>query len=331
MTATFKGGHYSIAKIFGWTIAEHTYVGADSGGAQTTWFDCYGGHSGDDNVYPDPATVADGDLRLAKTICCLDPNDNRTDFDKRLGGRLVLGDCCGIIYGVMGVCFNMANRILYATDKAPVINPAGSAIIYPLYGLYGTPLGTSNPLFTALELVLKQFGVKIPDTFNFAAYLALCKLVMQGAPAANVTLSSILNAVTTEMTTFAEATRHEALLLEIREADSLDLPAKRLQLTIANRLGVDFDAGKSAELVGQINELASVKTELDRAFYEGTISLVKHASILNTAVSKVLTRFEPLLTGDQHNELLGFAPGEHFTLVDPDIAAEVQQTLQNQP
>lgn len=101
--------------------ADHVFVAVRNyNGEGVNYFDCYGGHGAnpDEQKSLDPFRVScRGDvnsLRLAKAICCLDPDDSRTEFGAHDGGALGNGDSSGLFFGYTGVCHQMANRIFSA-------------------------------------------------------------------------------------------------------------------------------------------------------------------------------------------------------------------------
>ena len=155
----FNFGNYGIASIGSHTIAAHSFVVVRSfDGVETINFECWGGVATEQGQEPDlnyPAETFlanEYELRLARTICCFDPNDHRTDyklrpdFDKsRPDGKLKLGDCCGIIYGRRGVCHQMANRICAAVTDADAGDRADMAAYNATHLIWGTYGGEPNP------------------------------------------------------------------------------------------------------------------------------------------------------------------------------------------
>ena len=114
----FNMGRYNCWTIGQEYAADHVFVIVrDYNGGETFYFDSYGGH-GEHEQSRDPCRVScrggNRSLRLAKAICCLNPDASRCEFDSHEGGNLGNGDSSGILYGWTGVCHQMANRIFAA-------------------------------------------------------------------------------------------------------------------------------------------------------------------------------------------------------------------------
>ena len=175
----FNFGDYGIAHIGPEEIAAHSFVVVRSfDGGETIKFECWGGVATQPGQEPDldyPAETFlanEYELRLARTICCFDPNDRRTDYNHRPDfdkskpeGRLKLADCYGIIYGRRGVCHQMANRICAAVtnidagDRADMAAYNGSHLIW---GTYGSEPNPDAPAW-AYDLIDKAFPDVITD------------------------------------------------------------------------------------------------------------------------------------------------------------------------
>ncbi|MBK6466291.1 MAG: hypothetical protein IPF96_04955 [Rhodobacter sp.] len=143
-------GYYDIADIIdGIRIGEHTYGRAPDAKVK---FQCYGGAGQPKGKHPVyPARFARGhfpnpwigksepmDLEMARYIAANGSAGwkGRSDYDRRSGGNWYLGDCSGIVYGILGVCHQMANSIFTAAGKAmdsPLVWPPsfyGTVLIY---------------------------------------------------------------------------------------------------------------------------------------------------------------------------------------------------------
>lgn len=154
----FNFGDYGIASIGSHTTAAHSFVVVRSfDGGETINFECWGGVATQQGQEPDldyPAETFlanEYELRLARTICCFDPNDRRTDYKVRPDfdksepkGKLKLGDCCGIIYGRRGVCHQMANRICASVTDADAGDRADMAAYNASHLIWGTYGGEPN-------------------------------------------------------------------------------------------------------------------------------------------------------------------------------------------
>ncbi|HEX2954326.1 MAG TPA: hypothetical protein VHR47_10135 [Bacillota bacterium] len=154
----FNYGHYCCFRPHPprHVLAAHAYLVAHSfDGNRQVEFNCYG------NVTPDyhPEEWVDiagtylgssDQMRLARAICCFDPDDSRKVYNLRPFnedvfkpvGPLRLGDCSGIIFGAAGVCHHMANRIAAAVTDLD----AGGMAAMPGYNLANFIWGTYGGL-----------------------------------------------------------------------------------------------------------------------------------------------------------------------------------------
>lgn len=154
----FNYGRYGLGRP---EVAAHSFVRAVSfDGTRTVNFECYGGTSDNDPatdcVYPALSFVAsEAQLRLARTICCFDPDDKPTGYGRKPklsppqpSGRLRLGDCSGIVYLHSGVCHQMANRICAAVTDLDVGDLADMAMYNAtslIWGAHGKPPPPQGP------------------------------------------------------------------------------------------------------------------------------------------------------------------------------------------
>ncbi len=216
----FNFGHYGCFYLPATDeqAAAHAYVKVVSfDGSQTVNFDCYGGTSTDNHpedwIYPALSFVAtEAQLRLARTICCFDPNDIRTNYGNKPNlspvepsGKLHLGDCSGIIYLHSGVCHQMANRICAAVTNLDVGDLADMAmyndthLIWKACGSPPPPVGPQpvwdliyaafSGQMTLTDAQLGQAGVDKNATYPVSLlflpwedYLAECKKLVAQTP-----------------------------------------------------------------------------------------------------------------------------------------------------
>ena len=122
--STFTPGSYiTKVPILGQAKCHHTYVFVENQSRQVS-FPCGGSVDGVPctEVYNDDDQLVSGpffgDLQRALEIAKHDKN-------------------CGIIWGITGVCHQMANRIMWCCDGHPVIKAPGWEASYALYGRYG--------------------------------------------------------------------------------------------------------------------------------------------------------------------------------------------------
>jgi hypothetical protein len=141
------------------TVGEHTYLYVQTDGGSEVIFPCYGGarkDSGNHNVYPanlwspkifgykDVGTSVRINLKLARAIATYQHQPDIIDnYNRHSGGWMGLGDNSGLVYGVSGVCHQMCNRILTASQpssstlNAPVNWPPSLSKTYWIYGFTG--------------------------------------------------------------------------------------------------------------------------------------------------------------------------------------------------
>lgn len=175
----FNFGDYGIKSIGSHTTAAHSFVVVRSfDGGETINFECWGGVATQQGQEPDldyPAETFlanEYELLLARTICCFDPQDVRTNYNVKPDfgkfepkGKLSLGDCCGIIYGIRGVCHQMANRICAAVTDADAGDRADMAAYNASHLIWGTYGDGPNPDASsqAYELIHKAFSDVITE------------------------------------------------------------------------------------------------------------------------------------------------------------------------
>jgi hypothetical protein len=174
----FTGGYYNLdIAVLEW--AQHTYVLAGHGSASEVKFQCYGSCDPalreQGSKYPaelyKPQLVFDrrtygegvlGNLSLARGIACGDAHAApRKDYDQKDGGRYGgLGDCCGLIYAVNGVCHHMAARILWACDNTPILWPPSVYVSALVWGFYGNNWEISKPFFEKMRTSVYQQSLR---------------------------------------------------------------------------------------------------------------------------------------------------------------------------
>lgn len=153
----FNYGHYFLDLPLR-DSAAHAYVQAVSfkDRKKTVDFECYGGTSGRENRYSALSFIASEDqFRLARTICCFDPDDKRSSYGRKPNlssskpsGPLLLGDCNRIIYLHSIVCHRMANRICAAVTDLDVGDLADMALYnltHQFWDAYGKPPPPAGP------------------------------------------------------------------------------------------------------------------------------------------------------------------------------------------
>ena len=173
----FQGGWYEIDHGLHQTFVSAEFDVDVEGRSEKKrlWFDCYGTHTGPNRRFPAHHASGPGDLERVLLVACGDVNDHRIRYDRldgsfyELGWSDGLGDCAGVLYGVTGVCHQMANRILYAADADLQMRPPTAWLSYPAYGPFGSTsalVAWSNWKFPApfIENVARRAGVELKAT-----------------------------------------------------------------------------------------------------------------------------------------------------------------------
>lgn len=118
--------YYRPVESFLAPIADHVYVKMGD-----IYFECHGGYNDGEEMYENNK----GDLEYA-----IQTADGQTE---QIDGEYVNDGCASIIYGLTGVCHQIANRILW-TSQILVDKAAGYRLSSLIYGPYGR--GKWNPI-----------------------------------------------------------------------------------------------------------------------------------------------------------------------------------------
>ncbi|NJD90410.1 MAG: hypothetical protein FIA91_02670 [Geobacter sp.] len=289
--ATIKWGWYSIDPVDFWgkpVLASHTF--ASIAGSDGPWFDCYGSHTGPKRKYP--VSKGNGSRRLAVTISCFDPDDSRgnseSNFDRKNGGKLGLGDCSGIIYAVSGVCHQMANRII--TESGQLVTSAPGYLMgsFITYGAYGSPIGR-------------------PDWF-WPIYLPACKMLADSS------------GITPKHTEFSQRVIDSEMEFGVKHADKLY--ENRMSLVVENRLGKDYSAAKLAKLSKIHLKFIESKLKVDDDYLSNVINSIEHTYRVNDLNRQSFISMHDVL-GEKDFEALFGAPAIDHPLINPEIAAQL--------
>lgn len=325
---TFYGGHYQadipvIGPDFHW---EHAYVRVRpqyNDPNEYVDFCCYGGvtpSGGIKNYYPVVQTV--GDLTLARTICCFDPNDTRDNYDRKKGGDLIFGDCCGVLYLISGVCHQMANRVLFAGFGSPIMYPNVSFVTYILWGHYGNPGG--NP------------GTSIVD-LDWFTYLAMCKYKIAQPQAGILKDTAALTQAKNEihdqlLTTAGNIKQNDPVLastieFEVNNAGDKNIESNRMVNLIQVTFGPQYDSTKTNNILSAHKNFMNFKNQYDQGLLQKNITPDKYALDVNQQFSDLLEKFYQELGDADYQKLLRAGYDDKYVLVNPDILAEVYSNL----
>lgn len=289
--ATIKWGWYSIDPVDFWgkpVFASHTF--ASIAGSDGPWFDCYGSHKGPKRNYP--VSEGNGSRRLAVTISCFDPDDPRgkseSNFDRKSGGRLGLGDCSGIIYAVSGVCHQMANRIIAQSGLMVTTAPGYIVGSFLTYGAYGSPNSR-------------------PDWF-WPVYLPTC-----------MALAGSCGAIP-KHTEFRQRVIDSEMDLGVKHTDALY--ENRMRLLVEDRLGRDYSEDTLSKLSKIHLDFIEDKSKVDDGYLSNAIDASEHARRVNDLNRQSFISMRDVL-GEKDFEALFGAPSIDHPLIDPEIAAQL--------
>ena len=335
-------GYYTtiIKSKDGREIVDHAYVYAKRDNTCVkVYFPCY-------LPLPMPNKVQvtrdRGDLSLARVISCGNPDDTRWFYYRlfgaadssigiinRHGETFGLGDSSGIIYGLTGVCFQMANRILYSAEGYPRLCPEEAMrILYLVYGIYGNTykffykkgVGSLNWLeyFAASELIYEK-AIPVPDRFDYTPHMPA---ILQRA-----------SKIQSKLTVFAQTNNDRYLLNEMAYIDNpVLLILSRFRLLCE-------DAGISPEqytnlkeflndfleylfpsdtiTVGNIPTDLTDEEEMNRSYDEMQFSdrEIDHrlfAKELLSRINTLIKDFNTVLDDEEYRKLLGTEPGKEL-------------------
>jgi hypothetical protein len=305
-----RGGYYELDYIPG-GLAEHAFV---IEGDNHTLFPCYGGVTGPQLAYPAKLYTAwivgskeigfsvEADLRLACFISSADVAW-RPSFDRKTGGRYGFGDCSGIIYAVTGVCHQMANRILYATNGPTAGDGGDRAVVWPpslrstywVYGFFGKCF---------------QRGIQCPLGF----WEDVVKPLFPKALAAEGLAQETSDAAVAYMRDSVRAQLESGHTREVRGPKITDL--------VSHALGEELAEERLAALIVEDQEFFAKKRELDHLLLRGEITKGAYAQSINDAWNEMLARAAGILGAEQYQELFGQPPGQRVNLVEEELMLE---------
>lgn len=300
-------GYYSGA--FGVQDFHHSFAIVDG----NINFQCYGGIYGDEKsvrVFPADfwTPVVLFSKNLGKALFCNNsapralaefqiPTDfTRTNYDRKSGGYLNLGDCSGQVYGVTGVCHQMCNIITIAMDVqslllAPVNWPPSLSLSMWVYSFRGNAI---SPLIAIIQRLLGILSESKENDF----------------PASDNALNDLYDAYHKELREQLEKghlpeerTKYlENLITEITSPNALDL--QNLMPSIS-----EADA-----------KFQKVKNDLDNLLIRGQVGYSEFADTVNKALADMVNRCAEILSPADFEKIFKHKPGEKpFSLIDPNL------------
>jgi len=285
MTDLLEGWAYPLdAKVAGYYIADHTFVKAPNNGP--AFFDCYGGHSGQGEYKVDGGT-GNGEYKVAN--CYRGP-----DID--LPGVGTVKDTAYLVYGVGGVCHQVANRFLYSA--CPWI---GKQIIVT------GPKGCRGGMASAL--VYGIYGGAAP----FTPVYATCRAVSVPAPRLNnsnpdespETYEDAINKLHSELALRAE---------NGNPSDTNEIIRDEFNVAIKYTLGEEYATNKIDEIH---SSLLKEKDAIVGDGFKGKDLADKINDVLNENLRKVASH----IGAKEYKKLFGMDPDKPLILVRPELVA----------
>jgi len=292
------------------TVGEHTYLFIARDDGSEVALTCYGGarkDGGNKNVYPatlwSPYIVGSRSVgkevrintKLAVAIATYQHGvkEIRARYDRRSGGWMNLGDCSGLIYGVSGVCHQMCNRILTATQ------PVGSTLYAPV----NWPPSLSATYWT----------------YGFTG----------AAPAARpFTEADLENFHDTELA-HLDALKNQLRFGHLKETRAPRVEQNLLRSVGPQRLE-GYDDALQSKIVAEDMGFHKVKRDLDHELLAGRISHGEYAERTNAAFANFATSLANALARDDYRKIFGTdADAPRPALVDPALMPEDYRTIGN--
>jgi hypothetical protein len=283
---------------------DHTYTFAKHD-SKFINFQCYGGASHEEkNIY-----IQDiGDIELARTIACNDPEDIRENYDKKMGVYRDRGDCSGVLYGAIGVCHQMTNRILYACKKHPDVfsltHAKSTLLSYFAYGVYG------NNIISWL--------VGWP---NWRDYLAGSIKKLNEHRMIKKSDDEVKQALINSLSEIEDPFTNKAIQIELQYIDNADLIVeKRLNhlLDSTNPKGLsDLKVQHALEaartFVKKRNELHYKKLEGILAWDEARLDFIDG---MNNVFGEFLADFVAIMGNDDFKDIFGITYSDKIKLIN---------------
>jgi hypothetical protein len=310
---TLKGGYYTMKDL---PVAEHAFV---IEGADHTKFPCYGGVTGTGLQYPAKLYTAwivgskeigrsvPADLRLACFIAS-GSVQWRPVFDRKTGGRYLFGDCSGIVYAVSGVCHQMANRILYATNGPKAPDDRDRAVVWP-------------PSLTASYWVYGFFG-KCFQRLPFTCPLGFWEDVVKPGFPGLVAAEGETAGPSEGMPDAAIAYMRNSVRTQLESGHTREVRAPWVADMVSRALGEALPEAQLEALLEEDQGFFARKRDLDSLLLRGEIAKAVYAQAVNDAWNEMTAQVAGVLGADQYAKLFGRQPGERIELVEEDLMLE---------
>ena len=308
-----QGGFYDCLG----PVAQHSYVMAE--GERRTYFECYGGTSGPNSQYPGDLWTGrwfeyenlgksvSADLTLA-IVASSGQTAWHEHFDQRTprpDGGWLFGDCSGITYGVTGVCHQMANRILYATN-GPDNFSSNRCVVWPLS-------------LNATALRYGFFGDLVLGVFRF--YWETVKGIYERRAMAMGATAGSGAASKDDAATLGARYMKKSIREHLRSAHLRGTRAEILTSVISRPAA---QGAQPVELPADVyqadSEFARTNRELDIQLIRGQIKPTAFAEAVNAEFAKYSGRLSELLGPARFREIFGDTP--NMQLVNPAYMLE---------
>lgn len=304
-----QAGWYGIRWTLG-TLA-HSFVGTDDG--SPVWFDCYGGHI--DTYHRNyPYISGTGNLRYARALTNLQPNSSKAEYNGWF-------DSCGILYGINGVCHQMTNRTLWATDKKLLLQAQpGYSLSHWFYGHYGNVI-TFNPVILLIrnlfDEICKILGIPPIDNLSWLSWLGFAEIAMKKA-------SNDIPSMSFEE--FVRSSNDATMNLELLDEYSPEVSARRFMAFISQNSQVSVNDATLPMLTDSVRQAATKKMVHDSEFFSGSLSIEQYCERVNAEVNTMLNTFAGNVSDEDYKNMLNLHKEDVYNLVDPTLMAHLTQT-----
>ncbi len=291
---------------------DHTYVGYVENDPKNPIYSwkCHGRDKGGEEI-----CRGNGDLRIAD---CLSHEDSNA----------------GLIYGVSGVCHQMANRILLPAGVI-VSDAKGFGLSTFTYGIYGqlNPIffATLNPLALiaatkAAKKIRKEWSARKARCLKTKKSLSQpsgSKILSAGGSPEQVFLQQVIDLHAGELT--KSATEDNVFSIKDKELGEKELREKEFKLFMEYRLGEELNSEITELVLKAHSEFNEEKSKADANLLGDDISIDEYVNCGNEHITEVLAQIAKDMNDDAKFKALYdiSPPKDTFILIEPEIAAKV--------